>query len=97
LVAFRRGVLAFVEVKTRSGDSFGTPAEAVGAEKRAHLKDAARGFVYEQVKYGMIPVYSRLLRRQVMRRVKKQRFDIAEVYMTRERTVESINILEDQF
>ena len=28
LVTYRRGALVFVEVKTRSGNAFGTPAEA---------------------------------------------------------------------
>lgn len=97
IVAFRRGVLAFVEVKTRSNESFGTPAEAVDAQKRHSLKNAAGGFVYEQMKYGRLPVYSRLLHRHIMRKVKKCRFDIAEVYMTRDLEVCDIVMLEDQF
>ena len=97
LVAFRRGVLAFVEVKTRSNESFGTPAEAVDARKRCMLRNAAGGFVYEQMKYGRLPVYSRLLKRHIMRKVKKCRFDIAEVYMTRDMEVCDVVILEDQF
>ena len=35
------GVLCFVEVKTRSSDAFGHPAEAVTPAKQAHLKKAA--------------------------------------------------------
>jgi putative endonuclease len=38
----RRGMdLVVVEVKTRSGDAFGTPLEAVGAKKRRALASAA--------------------------------------------------------
>jgi putative endonuclease len=38
----RRGdVLVLVEVKTRTGDAFGAPLEAVGARKRRALMSAA--------------------------------------------------------
>ncbi len=37
IVAEDHGVLVFVEVKTRTGTGFGTPAEAVTAAKRARL------------------------------------------------------------
>jgi len=45
LVVRRGGLVAFVEVKTRSGPGFGSPVEAVGWRKRAvlaHLADAWR-------------------------------------------------------
>jgi putative endonuclease len=41
LVCVRRGELVVVEVKTRSGDAFGTPFEAVTAKKRRSLLAAA--------------------------------------------------------
>jgi putative endonuclease len=41
LVCVRRGELVVVEVKTRAGDAFGTPFEAVGARKRRSLLAAA--------------------------------------------------------
>lgn len=94
LVAYRRGALVFVEVKTRSGNAFGTPAEAVGTLKRRRLRAAARGFWYEQRKYGMIPVWSRLRRDFVLRRVKSARLDIAEVYLENG-AVSKINIIEN--
>lgn len=34
--------VVFCEVKTRSGDAFGTPAEAVTARKMAHMRVTAR-------------------------------------------------------
>ena len=37
----KRGEIAFVEVKTRSGDDYGTPAEAVGAKKRERYRKIA--------------------------------------------------------
>ncbi len=36
--------LAFVEVKTRSSQEFGSPESAVDAEKREHLRNAARDY-----------------------------------------------------
>jgi putative endonuclease len=42
VVARRGPVLVFCEVKTRRGDRFGTPAEAVTARKRQRLRLLAR-------------------------------------------------------
>lgn len=42
------GEIVFVEVKTRSGLGFGTPAEAVTAEKQARIADVARAYLYER-------------------------------------------------
>ncbi|HET9411203.1 MAG TPA: YraN family protein [Candidatus Dormibacteraeota bacterium] len=41
LVCRHGGELVVVEVKTRTSDAFGTPAEAVGARKRRALMSAA--------------------------------------------------------
>lgn len=41
LVCVRGGALVVVEVKTRSGDDFGSPLEAVGSRKRRALMSAA--------------------------------------------------------
>ncbi len=48
LIARRAGVVAFVEVKCRSGRTFGHPAEAVTAGKRRDLAAAARAWVARQ-------------------------------------------------
>ena len=45
LVAWRDGMLVFVEVKARQGGSFGAPAEAVDLKKRKRLELAARVFL----------------------------------------------------
>ena len=42
IVAERDGVLAFVEVKTRSSTAFGTPGEAVTPRKQARIRALAR-------------------------------------------------------
>ena len=45
----------------------------------------------------MLPVYSPLLKRQINRRVKKRRFDVAEVFMTRDLEVLDIVMHENEF
>lgn len=45
IVAKRNNLLVFVEVKTRTQNHYGTPAEAVDARKRRHMTYAANFFV----------------------------------------------------
>lgn len=47
LVALDRGVLVFVEVKTRAQSLFGTPVEAVDRHKQKQIVKVAREFVRE--------------------------------------------------
>jgi putative endonuclease len=50
LVGYDGGVLAFIEVKTRTGhrDAHGLPEDAVTQEKRRHLSRMARQFLFER-------------------------------------------------
>jgi putative endonuclease len=45
IVAARGGVLAFVEVKTRTSGRFGSPAEAVTWRKQARIRAMARDYL----------------------------------------------------
>jgi putative endonuclease len=45
LVVRRRGVVAFVEVKSRSGAAFGHPLEAITASKRREIETVARAWI----------------------------------------------------
>lgn len=45
LIARQGGVVAFVEVKARRGDAFGSPVEAVHARKRRELSRSAQVWV----------------------------------------------------
>ncbi len=45
IIAAYDGYLIFVEVKTRSGTGFGTPAEAVDAHKIKKISQTASGYI----------------------------------------------------
>jgi putative endonuclease len=45
IVAKKNNLLVFVEVKTRTQNYYGTPAEAVDARKRRHMTYAANFFI----------------------------------------------------
>ncbi len=45
LIAERKGVIHFVEVKTRSDDSHGAPEEAVGSSKQSRLRELAQSYL----------------------------------------------------
>ena len=53
LVAARGGVVAFVEVKTRSTTTGGTPLEPIRALKRRAVETAARRWILEHGRPGM--------------------------------------------
>ena len=82
IVALKRGVLVFAEVKTRSNEKYGSPAEAVGAKKTACLRSAANAFVYEQCRHGRVTAFLPFGIR-IMLRYKQTRNDIIEVYTDR--------------
>lgn len=52
LIAERCGVIAFVEVKSRSGNDFGDPLEAIGRHKQVAIERAAAGWVEENPDRG---------------------------------------------
>lgn len=55
LVAWEKEQLAFVEVKTRATDEFGTPDRAVDAEKQRHIEHAARDYARRaEVDWGLV-------------------------------------------
>ena len=45
LIAWEKDQLAFIEVKTRATDEFGTPDRAVDGEKQGYIERAARDYV----------------------------------------------------
>ena len=62
IVAEKDGVIAFVEVKTRSGVKFGKPAEFVNGKKQARIYSASQLYVYNndidlQPRFDVVEVY----------------------------------------
>ncbi len=45
IICMKGGVLHFVEVKTRTGDDFGYPSDAVTEEKRKNIRRAAEYYL----------------------------------------------------
>ncbi len=62
VVAWHRGKLVFVEVKTRGGAAHGEPETAIDSEKRARLRIAARDYVrragvaWDQTRFDIVTV-----------------------------------------
>jgi putative endonuclease len=48
LIALDKRVVVFVEVKTRTGDGFGSPLEAVESHKQRKMMRAAQYFIMEK-------------------------------------------------
>lgn len=55
LIAKQKGLLVFIEVKTRQSERFGTPAEAVHPAKQAKLRRLA-DYYLKQKRLGEMPV-----------------------------------------
>ncbi|MDE0116318.1 MAG: YraN family protein [bacterium] len=73
-VIVRRGsVVAVCEVKTRSSNAFGAPAEAVGWQKQRRIRRLAAQWLSEQEHRGVVQL----------------RFDVAEVMGRELRVIES--------
>ncbi len=94
LIAFRRGTLVFIEVKSRSSYKFGAPSDAVDERKINHLHTAQRQFLYDNMRGKKLPVYSRFLNKDIYRRIFKMRCDIAEVFLSEDNRV---NIIKNAF
>lgn len=94
LVGFSRGGLLFIEVKTRTGTDWGTPAEAMDREKLRRVERAANAFVRAHVRNGRVPVPG-LFGGYRARRVRYERVDGVEVYLRADGSPSEINRIED--
>lgn len=54
IIASRKNVLHFVEVKCRSNDCFGFPEESVDEEKVEHLLEAAEEYIHLNPQWSVI-------------------------------------------
>lgn len=94
IVAYRFGTLVYFEVKTRSCEQFGKPAEAVDAQKIARIKKAAFALKAEYSKSRKIPVFYPF-GITVKRSFRRERIDVIEVYITRDGKVREMNHIKD--
>lgn len=94
LVCFRGGTLIFAEVKTRTGTSWGTGAEAMGEEKLRCVERAAKAFVRAHAPYGRISVPF-WFGTWMPRRIRHMRVDGVEVNLHPDGTLKNINYIED--
>ncbi len=81
LVVGKAGLLAFVEVKTRTGTSFGGPFEAVGWRKQRKLRTLGEAFVASH---------------RAARAASRFRFDVASVRLDG-RAEPDVHVFEDAF
>ncbi len=47
IICTRGGIIVFVEVKTRRGNTFGSPEEAITRTKQDHIRSAALAYLAE--------------------------------------------------
>jgi len=95
IVALKRKTLCIIEVKSRASLSYGTPAEAVTAEKRSRIITAANEFLFRNDKGGYIRTQGLFGERK--RYFNRISYDIAEVYMTPDEKVKKINLIRSAF
>jgi putative endonuclease len=53
LIGEQGGMIAFVEVKTRSSTDFGLPEESITPKKQAHMVNAAEAYMQDHPDLGM--------------------------------------------
>ena len=62
IIAEKRGVTVFIEVKTRTSDEYGAPAEAVTYRKMERMKKAAAFYMMQKglcyARFDIIEVYA---------------------------------------
>lgn len=94
LVGFRKGTLVFFEVKARSGDSWGKPAEAITEEKMEKIAKAADGFLKMHCEDGTVEIPF-FLGFCMKKKIRVSRIDGVEVYLTREGGLSEVRHIEN--
>ena len=96
LIGFHKSELIFFEVKTRSGESWGTPREAIDEKKMDRIEIAADNFCKLYCKNGKIeiPLCSFFPGITVQKPVRERRIDGIEVFLTREGGLKAIERVE---
>ena len=99
IIAHKRDTLVFVEVKSRSSDTFGAPADAVTYDKQRKIMRTADMFGKKFVKNGFLEYTRKIWLFNIDWRCncKNIRFDVAEVFMTPSEELLRINYIESAF
>lgn len=79
LIALQGATVVFVEVKTRTSDKFGTPAEAVDRNKQEKILKACKYFQTQNPQFAQFNF----------------RIDVAEVFADLDKSIKSVNIIEN--
>ena len=93
IVALYKKTLVFVEVKTRTSDLYGEPISAVNAAKMQAVLETAAHFENQYVKHGYLnlSIYFFGLRLKYRKKLNAKRFDVIEVFMTKDFKLTKIN------
>ncbi len=94
IIAYRFGVLAFVEVKTRTNELYGKPSDAVDGEKLYRIRNAARQF-QEIYHVGSKIELTNLFGVEARKKIYKKRIDVIEIYLSKNKQIEKINHIKD--
>ena len=78
IIGYRFGTLVCVEVKTRSNDNYGTPAQSVDSVKLSRINTAFRQFLNMYSEFGKIPVFYPF-GITIKKNIRKKRIDVIEV------------------
>jgi len=78
IIASLKNKLHFIEVKTRTNETFGKPEESIGVKKMSHLKNAAEEYLhqYPEWKYIQFDVLAIILNGDTAKEI----FMIEDVY-----------------
>lgn len=89
IIGYRFGVLVFFEVKTRSNQSYGTPASAVDNKKIKNIKTAGNSFLATYCSGNKLPKY-RLNGEIKYKPIRKKRIDVIEIYASENNRINHI-------
>lgn len=94
IIALKKGVLVFIEVKTRRSISYGYPAERIDYGKISRMRKAMTEFCRVDGVGHRVPLY--LWKFRYTRKYKKRRFDTIEIISDGE-TVKRLTHTENVF
>ena len=80
IIGYKRKQLVFFEVKTRSSENYGTPAQAVDRRKINCIRAAASDFLWNYCGPCGLSAFTRM-GRKTFKPVKEKRIDVIEVYL----------------